>query len=447
MIKATDNNPFKRYSRSGIALIIVLLILTILSIMAYTLTNRLMMHNGSHQYIIDYQNARYACDSAVKFALTAMADMNDPVPIIRNDALDFSDLFDTNEVIAREIIFEWSQTLTPQQAKKYMKHNTDYGAGTFDINGFNDINDISISDLFEDNENQLQKFDANDLQIPGPYGPPWPFIAQPINLDISNAKVTIEMHDENAKYPLGWMMLDDPKVRRQIVFGFQTLCEWVDVNEFVEQKLEDELVELAAIKEFKTEFKDITITKRMREKVPTSSRARNRGRRRSTRTRYRTITKKTKIPASVHYADFAKLYHSSLIDTESLARPYYVSKDRKESALKYISLFGTGKVNINSAPRPVLEAAFAFGGLSDSVEISQAVIEQRQEKPFKDPNELRNQLYGYSDSIDKCRQYISTKSEIFTIRITAISGRAKASAVIAVKKNKNKIHKIVVLSG
>ncbi|MBN1796435.1 MAG: general secretion pathway protein GspK [Sedimentisphaerales bacterium] len=429
-----------KYNGKGVALIIVLLMLTVLSIMVYTLTTRVMIQRGSEQYMIDYQTARYACDSAVKFALATITDIN-TTPIVRKDAPDFSDLSTLDEEQYRQLISNWAETLTPEQAQNYLKKENDYGSGAFDINSLNDAFDFNS--LFDEFSEEAISFDQNNLQIPGPYGAQWPFITEPVSLEIGNSHVTIEIHDENAKYPIGWVMLDDPKVRRQIVAGFETFCEWMDVNDFVVKDVEDELKELNKVKEYKIEFKDIKITKSERVKIPTPTR----GRSRSARTRYRNVTKTTTIPATVHLADFAKLYHSSFLDTESLARPFYVWRDRKESALKYISLWGTSTININSAPRPVLEAAFAFGGLSDSVEIARAVIERRKIQPFKNPDDLRNQLYGYSDSIDKCRQYISTNSDIFTIRITAKSGRAQASTVIAVKKSGKKIQRIAVLSG
>jgi type II secretory pathway component PulK len=143
-------------------------------------------------------------------------------------------------------------------------------------------------------------------------------------------------------------------------------------------------------------------------------------------------------------ADFAKLCHSSLIDTEALARPTIISETRKESALKYMGMWASRKVNINTAPRHVLEAAFIFGG--DADRIAEEIIQQRRIKPFADIEELRRELFRYSTAIEKCEKYITTVSSIFTIKVTATSGAAEASAIIGITKNGKKIQKIAVIS-
>ena len=97
-----------------------------------------------------------------------------------------------------------------------------------------------------------------------------------------------------------------------------------------------------------------------------------------------------------------------------------------------MAMWGSGKVNINTAPRQVLEAAFIFGGDADF--IAEEIIQRRRRKPFKDIDELKEKLFRYSGSIEKCKDYIVTTSDFFTIRVTGISGVARASAVIAVRR-------------
>ena len=143
--------------------------------------------------------------------------------------------------------------------------------------------------------------------------------------------------------------------------------------------------------------------------------------------------------------DFARLFHCSLIDTETLARPSGISVEREESALKYTSLWATVRVNVNTAPRHVLEAAFTFGG--DAKEIAEQIIQERRIKPFNNIEELRTKLLRYSTSIEKCEKFITTRSDSFTIRVTASSGVAKASAVIAVRKEGKNAKQVGIVSG
>jgi type II secretory pathway component PulK len=436
----------------GMVLIVVLVLLVVLCAVAYALTLSVSAYRKRCQYMIDYQAARYACDSAVKYALATLQDINEPVVIARPNEPDFSDLFTLDQQEYRQLLADWAESINAAQALKHQKKirnflrtatNTSVFDDSSDSNDLSKLADINGLTAFALSSNlSVDLNDPNNLQVPGPYGPPWPLITEPLNLVIGDAAVTIEIHDENAKYPIGWMMIQDKTLRPQIQAGFETFCEWMDVNKLTINRLEEELTELNKIKEYKLEFKDITITKRQPIKVPRRT-ARTRRSRRS-RTRYRTT--KTKIPAAVQLTDFARLYHSSFIDTETLARPVIIAEDRTESALKYISLWPITAVNINTAPRNVLEA-FAFGGLSASVDIADGVIQRRRIKPFEDPDEIRSALFRYGDSIEKCRQYIVAKSDVFTIRIIVNRGLARTSAVIAVKNNKGKMEKIAVLSG
>lgn len=440
------------FGNRGFALMVVLVLLVVLCAIAYGLTLSVSAYRKRNQYMIDYQAARYACDSAVKYALATLKDINEPNLITRPNEPDFSDLFTTNEQEYRLILQDWAETISDNQKLKYQKKinkylqtindpNSVYGVN--EPNGFNLAADMNNLPAFLSKPTDvIDQNDPNNLQIPGPYGPPWPLITEPLNLIIGDAAVTIEIHDENAKYPIGWMMIQDKSIRTQIEAGFETLCaEWMDVNMVTVEKLIDELEELNEIKEYKKEIKDVKITKRERVKVSRQS-ARTR---RSRRTRYR--TRQVTIPAEAQMTDYSRLYHSPLLDTEALARPVIVADERTESALKYISTWPINKVNINSAQRNVLEAAFAFGGMSAAVDIADGVIQRRRFEPFAEPNEIRLELYRYGDAIEKCRQYIVTKSDFFTIHITVTRGLARTSAVIAVRNEKGTMKKIAVLNG
>ena len=161
-----------------------------------------------------------------------------------------------------------------------------------------------------------------------------------------------------------------------------------------------------------------------------------RRRRTSRRARERMSTKivQETRPDMGHTMDFAKLMHSPMIDTERLARPINEDENRSDSALKYISLWGTGQVNINTAPRQVLEAAFTFGG--DAKEVAEQIIKLRKETPFKDIDDLKKKLFSYTDSIEKSRSFITTQSNCYSIQVTATSGVAKVSATAGIKKEK-----------
>ncbi len=251
---------------------------------------------------------------------------------------------------------------------------------------------------------------------------------------------------------------EDKGLRREAMAGFETFCEWMDVEESDVEVLKDQLELVNELKPFKFELNPIHVTEKKKvERKSTFSRQRSRGQSAKKRKRYKIIRKDTVISVAEQVSETAKFLHSSIVDRELLARPTIVSDTRKESALKYVGMWGSRKVNINSAPRQVLEAAFSFGG--DATRIADEIIFRRRTKPFEDIDELKESLFGYSDSIRKCEPYIMTESRFFTIRVTAVSGSAKTSAVIAVMKDEIqtdakdatkkdvKIHRIGVIPG
>jgi type II secretory pathway component PulK len=106
-------------------------------------------------------------------------------------------------------------------------------------------------------------------------------------------------------------------------------------------------------------------------------------------------------------------------------------------------LWGADKVNINTAPRHVLEAAFTFGG--DAAEIAEQIITLRKQEPFTDVNDLAKKLYSYNASIDKVKPYITAESDCFSIRVKATSGVATVCATAGMKKVQGKFQQIGII--
>lgn len=429
-----------RRHRAGIVLLVTLVLLVVLSTLVYTLSSRVSAQRHRDQYIIDYSQARYSCDSAVKYALASLEDL-EPVLISRPNVPDFSDLFAMSELDYQELLAQYAAEAG------YVDSNEDES-----LSSFSDL----VSSLENDDVNDSNDIgEANDydplasIKIPGPYGPPWPFVTEPIEFELGSATVRIEIEDENAKYPLGWALLADAEIKREAQVGFEVFCEWMNMDRGDIDSLEEQLKEIGKIKPFKLEFKPITKTVRTTSTPPsrTSGTSSRSGTTRSRRTPLTRISRKTISPAvqiAEQTAFFSRLFHSSMIDTEILARPSVVSQSRDESALKYMGTWSSMKVNINTAPRHVLEAAFVFGG--DAEKIADEIIRQRRIKPFEDMDELRRSLFGYSDSIRKCEKYITLTSRFFTIRVTAVSGVAKASSIIAITKDGKKVQRVAVMN-
>lgn len=431
---------YNNYRRSrGIVLLVTLVLLVVLASISYTLSIRVADRRHRDNYIINYQAARYACDSATKFAITVF-DSVDVNLVSRPNEPDFSSLFALSEEEYNEYLDQWA-------LEEENKEKRDFKSTYSGIDESIEINSIAgMNDFTNMLSGGIDGFgEPNALIVRGPYGPQWPLITEPLEFEIGTAKVTIRIEDENAKYPIYWAVMKDKKIQRQAQAGFEIFCEWMDVNDNEIDLLLEQLEQVSEIKPFKLELKPIKVTTTKRS--TSTRRSRRRGRRRG---RTKSPVRQTKtIPVSVQISDFAKLLHSSQIDIDILARPTIESESRNESALKYMGMWASRKVNINTAPKHVLEAAFVFGG--DEVEIAEEIIEQRRIKPFKDTEDLRRRLFGYSDSIKKCEQFIIMTSDFFTIRITATNGTARASTIMAVTRTitgkKKKTERVAVISG
>jgi len=417
----------------GVVLLVTLVLLVVLSALGYTLSSRVAAYRHRNHYIVDYQAARYACDSAMKYAMVILPDVNNFPLVARPNEPDFSDLFRLSEIEYEELLAQWAVRSEPNGLKDI--NNVSNANRISDINNIYDFNDINKLD-----PNYIKPNDVNQpMTVRGPYGPQWPLIMKPTELEIGSAKVKIEIEDENAKYPLGWAMLSDEEVEHEVQAGLGTFCEWMDISKPRLDLLREQLDQITEIRPFKLDFKPIK--KRIKVEGP----PRKRGRRRVRRTRSKLITIQVHEQIARQTTAFAELFHSSLIDTETLAMPTIDTENRKESALKYMGMWASRKVNVNTAPRHVLEAAFTFGG--DAEEIAEEIIRQRRTEPFADIESLKKSLFRYSTSIGKCEKYITTVSSFFTIRIKAVSGTAEASAVVAVTKDGKEIKKIAVISG
>jgi len=452
---------------------ITLVILVILATLGYTLTARVAARRHRDQYVIDYSQARYACASALKYALTTVGELQ-PQLISRPNEPDFSDVFAMSEVDYQKFLAQFAEQARDSDAgpaddepddetvrdmdgkkksdddakksAKSAKRRSDAKAkakrnaraaqnqDVSDINDVNDVNDVS----------------AATREIPGPYGPAWPLVAAPVECEVGSAKVKIEIEDENAKYPLNWALISDEKAKPLAETGFATFCEWMGYTPTEITDLREDLGKIGELRTFQLEFKPLTKSATPEPPAALRSRvSRGPGTTGSAAPARRSLTKTVTSPAEQleqQNADFAKLFHSSLVNMDLFSRPSIASDTRNESAAKYLGLWVVRQVNVNSAPRHVLEAALTFGSAKDAPKIAEEIIRQRQTKPFANVDELKKGIFRYSDSIDKCKDFLTTSSTVFTIRITAISGVAKATVVAAVSKEGDKVKQIGVVS-
>jgi len=448
MILKSFRKPVCRRRRSGIVLVMTVIVLVVLVSILYRLGANLSQWKHRQQYVIGYQKARYGCESGLKYALAVIDEIDPNTYVERPNEPDFSDLFAIGDEEYKEMIANWAAELEKDvDVNDVSKDDFLSLFASLSMLGesgeANDANGFDFGGLDEAGD-YPDEADEDRLVIRGPYGPAWPYMTEVMEFDFGDSTVTVEVIDENAKLPLSWGISGDEEVEREAEAAFVSFCEWMQMEPFEISLLQKQLEAMEDIKYFSTALKPVVTIKEVEVKVKDRSPKRliARSSRSSRSSRAKTVTRRTKVtrPDIGHTRDFAKLMHSPILDTGRLARPVNDDDQRVESALKYLSLWGTQRVNINSAPRHVLESAFMFGG--DSVEIAQMIINERALKPFQNIEDLKKRLYSYNDSIEKSENYICTQSSYFSVRATAVSGVAKIVATVGIKQVNGKGEKI-----
>jgi hypothetical protein len=272
----------------------------------------------------------------------------------------------------------------------------------------------------------------------------------PIELEIGIAKVTITVEDENAKMPLAWAITNREAVNKQAEAVLATFCDWMGMEKAEQEALQAELAEIYKYKVFELNPSPILLPP---IQTPAPARpAAQASRSRTFRTTRAAPPPRTTVqgpaqlrPAVAAATDFAKLFHSALLDRQSLARPVRQTALPNESPIKYLALWGSQRVNVNTAPRQVLEAALTFGG--DPVELVEKIIQMRQQMPIKTIDELKSSVYGDSQTIERAKDYLTTTSNFFMIRVVSQSGNARATAVATVIKEGKKMERLAILYG
>ena len=436
-----DGQDAKVGSRNhGVILLITLVILVVLSTLGYTLSVRVAARRHRDRYIIDHAQARYACASGVKLALAAMNDLEATLISRPNDP-DFSDVFAMSEAAYQEFL---AQAAAEQAAR-------DDGLTTRSEREM--ARDLDSEDVNQSEDPWGEETDSLGWQVPitvpGPYGPPWPLVTEPMEFEIGTARVLVEIEDENAKYPLGWSLIEEEDIQAQADVGFVGFCEWMGYRSSEIDTLKEGLVAIGKVRPFQITFKTTTAAAasdsaaaNLRSRVSRSRSTKTSTKRSAVRRRTVSVSEQVEQQNAI----FSQLFHSSLVDTDLLARPSVASDSREESAMRYLGLWATRKVNINTAPRHVLEAALTFGSIADAPKIAEIIIQERQQKPFSDIEELKKSAYLYSDAVTKCEDFLATTSTVFSIRVTAVSGAAKTVVVAGVSKDRQKIKRIGVIS-
>ena len=434
---------------AGFALLVTVIVLVVLASLTAGLATQLTMAKRRQQYMIEYQRARYGLDSGIKYIISEMP-LSSFLYKPRQDKPDFSDLFWMDQEDYNLFVAGWAETATDEQIESVLKADAAMVQEPLDtasllgklssLFGGSD-SEPNVPEIDEDEQMYVVEIDPNDIEVPGPYGFPWPYAAEPIEMEIGSCEVTITIEDENAKMPLSWLVTKYEKTDKRSQYALKRFGEWMLMGSDEIEDLQTQCEEIREKKEFKLNAGPIITKKTTKTSTRRTANRRRRTRKKTTATK-KTTTKKR--PAIAHTTDFAKLFHSSMLNSETLAVPVIETEDRVENALKYLGIWGSQHVNINTAPRHVLEAALTFSA-DDPEGLAEMIIEQRREKAFVKIDEIK-ELGGLdTESFNKLKKYITTVSTFFKVTVTSRASNVRSRAVLTIVKEGRKAETLMVL--
>ena len=259
-----------------------------------------------------------------------------------------------------------------------------------------------------------------------------PFLFARQKLKIGPVSVDIKIYDENGKFPIYWL-LHSP-IEKNTDYrnkSIKLLAERLEA----EPAANNETVDLAQ----KT-GKAMNVPEPMNYLYRRSS-----GRSRSTRVAWRLKPSRQRRVLAGQGIDHSKLlrqtmsnffyqWQEELKQNEKYKNMLTPLPNHPAKFADYIGCWGHNRININTAPVEVLEAAFLPLGITKKT--AEAVVAYRAKVPFANPTHLQR-VKGISRTmLSAVRLLSTTNSDTFSVQITASLGRASYSLYGSIYKSR-----------
>ncbi|MBN1765713.1 MAG: general secretion pathway protein GspK [Sedimentisphaerales bacterium] len=306
-----------------------------------------------------------------------------------------------------------------------------------------------LGDPNEENPNDYSEdflFDAERDKLP-------PYIFLKKTIKIGKAEVDIEIQDENSKFPVFWILYSPyQKQAKYVDDALETLAELLETNYSAYKdtiQYTRDIGRPLAVPEPDRYLQQRKYTRGSR-KGQTSWRYTRSRRTISTRRSARNAGKqpKTLSPEELQSQQYQKMgmfatewnhqfKHGEL--KESLGSRL---ENRPGTFNDYLGYWGNQRININTAPREVIEAAFKPIGMTP--ELAQAIVTHRKEVSLgrgtinlKKLEDIDTSI-KVDDEIHQAIRYLALPaSDTFSIRIKARLGRARYNLTSGMYKSRN----------
>jgi len=254
-------------------------------------------------------------------------------------------------------------------------------------------------------------------------GPDLPsFVLMRDNIQIGQTDVEIEIHDENAKWPVLWHMprnspyFPETKMDQiQVSKGYNLFTNLSKVNRDDARTALNMIYSMNNHLRFPAAEFTINLTNLNSKKRP------------SRRIIYRPLSYTKKREEATERRNLMKIFgrdfKDRLINDIHVATLNQKLPGKSASFSDYLGIWGHNRININTATPELLNGAFLPLGLNDKK--TRWLIEHRKKKPFIHTGDLDQMKKLGSDLVARMRPLCVVGPDTFTTKITARIGRTQ----------------------
>lgn len=380
--------------RRGITLLITLMVLVVLASVIVVFQSDAAVQIRSSQHRLDRQQCRYAAESGFVIGAELVRQyLREPLAVVPAEAP--------------------AEAEMPEEGLE---------------EGLTDPNQLPEPNSFSEEAFILPELEEEKLPS---------FVLMRRKIKVAEAEVEIEIHDENAKWPMFWMLsspFDTDKAYANSEKAFLDFSSKLDVGNSDAKVIGRRARELS--RNLKVPSAPLQISKKAR-----AQNISRRGRRVNYADKIKAFKDRYAIMGS-----FASIWHNNRKDDEDLEFLEEPLPEMPGKVRDYLSMWGTNKINLNTASDELLEAAFkGFGLNAKQVE---SIIEYRTEQPFRNTGNL-NDVGGMSiETINNVRGLCVVRSDTFSVYVKARVGRIEYRLVGGVYSDFDfKLQKSAVFSG
>ena len=347
--------------KRGITLLITLIVLVILAIIVVQFQTEATLHVRSNQFRFDRLQCRYAAESGI--------------------------------IVAAQMIKQARrrpQTLQPP-AEPTME-------------------EISLEDPNLPGDLELPPLEKVESPDPLPS-----FVMMKKTIEIGPVKVDLEIHDENAKWPLYWLVrspFDSTSANVKAEQSFRNYSRKLGVTALTSRNVTKQVQGLT---------QPLNLPKPPMRIQKTD--AKRRLSRRPARISYAERLQE-RLNRNKNMAVFAAQWYQNLKDNPEFEPFQKELEDRPGAFADYLSMWGTFEINVNTASEDLIYCTFQSVGLTERQ--AKAIVARREQKPYTNTGELQLVKELGIELSNTIRSLCEVKSNTYSIRVDARFGRIRS---------------------